>query len=732
MRIFAITLCLLLAARLSMYAQAPLKPRDPSITGPQTFAIILGISKYKFVRPLAYADKDAMLFKQFLQSPGGGSVKEENIFSLLNEKATSSSFWSKSFQWLKAKKPAKGDKLFIYLAGHGDAIDEEQFFFLTYDCNPMGDKNNYLAGGSIQLYNLKRKIAAETAKGVEVVFVMDACRTSELPGGQEGQSFLTNAITEQKMGEIMMLATAAGQVSLEDKSIGNGHGLFTYYLVDGLSGLADNEGTADNEVTYNEIKKYIDKNVPSVAMQQFKKKQEPYFCCNEFSERIISKVDAAYLKKWQQEKKRGGGNSFTGNLAYDTWNAPADTLLTETYNRFTRAIETNKLTGAGSAEDFYNQLQKKFPGNPYTEDARTTLAGQFIDFAQAKINDYLSCLESSPKQRQENFEAGLRLQKAIDLLKNDEPEYAKELSDQMHLLKAAGDFGTSGVNGTIDNAFKEAYQAIAIQPNGAYIQNWLAILHLENNRLDSAKYYAEKATKTAPNWRCAFVTLAKLQREPANNNQPEQPKKPAAKTPGRKFQFGSVLGAGQIKYAISTTSNPQIDTLTGATATGKIKYDLGVIGQINLGGLISIRPAVLVSVESSELVYTRRSPTGAPVQTVTVPVKTTSVNIPVPIIIRFSNKNIAPYISAGPVLSFIRQKDDENSARVAVNTTDVLGDAGIGVDIGFLKSHLVISPEIKYTRGFTDANGTSNTSFNRIITKLNKEAFTFSIYVRAR
>ena len=182
---------LLLQASLS--AQTPLIPRDTTIAGPQTFAMVVGISDYRYVRPLNYADKDAELFSDFLRSPGGGNVPKDNIFSLLNEKATSSNFWSKGFQWMKEKRLQKGDKLFIYMAGHGDAIDEDQYFFISYDCNPGGDKNNYLAGGTIQLFNLKKKIAAETAKGVEVIFIMDACRTNELPGGAEGLNFLNTS-----------------------------------------------------------------------------------------------------------------------------------------------------------------------------------------------------------------------------------------------------------------------------------------------------------------------------------------------------------------------------------------------------------------------------------------------------------------------------------------------------------------------------------------------------------
>ena len=77
------TLLVLVSISLNAIAQTPLKVRDASIKGSQTFAIVLGVSKYKYVRPLAYADKDAILFKDYLKSPGGGSVKDENIFMLL-------------------------------------------------------------------------------------------------------------------------------------------------------------------------------------------------------------------------------------------------------------------------------------------------------------------------------------------------------------------------------------------------------------------------------------------------------------------------------------------------------------------------------------------------------------------------------------------------------------------------------------------------------------------------
>lgn len=515
--------------------QAPPKPRDTTIAGPQTFAMVMGISSYKYVRPLTYADKDAEMFKDFLKSPAGGKMPEDNIYMLLNEQATLANFYSKGFQWLKVKKLQKGDRLFIYLAGHGDAIDEDQFFYLAYDCNPAGDKNNYLVGGAIQLYNLKKKIAAETAKGVDVYFIMDACRSNELPGGSEGQNFLNSAISEKRAGEIIMLATGAGQESLEDASIGSGHGLFTYYLVDGLTGMADSIGTVDEKITLAEIQKYVDNHVPSIAQNRFKRKQDPFFCCNENSEKVVSIVDKVYLEKWIMTKKlqaKGAGTSVAprGRAVF----GPADTLLIETYNLFNTAIKESRLTGNASAEYYYELMAQKFPDNSYTIDAQTTLAVEFINFAQSKINLYLDCKDASSIQKiraqldddektdeistslnrmekvaqQEFYEIGNMLEKAIRFISSDDPDFAKSLMGRMYFFKARGYFGQNRKTVGIKEAFQYAYNAYAADRNAAYILNTLSSLHLDNNRYDSAIFYAGKAIAAAPKWRYPYVTLA--------------------------------------------------------------------------------------------------------------------------------------------------------------------------------------------------------------------------------
>ena len=731
-----VTMAFVLLPRFNTSAQSPLKPRDASIKGPQTFAMVVGISKYKYVRPLTYADKDAEMFRDYLKSPGGGSMKDDNIFCILNDQATNSNFWGKGFQWLKAKQLQKGDRLFIYLAGHGDAIDEDQFFFLGYDCNPGGDKNNYLVSGAIQLFNLKKKIANETNKGVEVFFIMDACRSNELPGGTEGQNFLNSAISEKKVGEIIMLATGAGQESLEDASIGNGHGLFTYYLVDGLTGSADSIGTPDNKVTYEEIKKYVDKNVPSVAQLRFKRKQDPFFCCNENTEKIISTVNAAYLQKWLQTKKqqtRGRGNSFSGTIERPAKFATADTILIETYNLFYKAVKSNNITGKSSAEEYFGQLNKKYPGNPYTLDAKSTLAVEYINVAQRKVDRYLVCGDDgSAKEKQENYEAAINLEKAIAIVREDDDDFANSLKNRMYLLKASGDYGSGGKNGDMAIAFQNAYAALAIDRDGAYIQNKLAQLHLTNNQKDSALFYANKATKIAPKWLCGLTTLALIQKALSNDGKKPDDKKNQTKKPLRKSSFGYTLGGG-LNQSKPTYSGNANTGFIGVDANTAPTFNLGFIYQVNFGNTISIRPSATVSFENTDIDFQKRPPTGGQTVIETVAVKGTAVNVALPLIIRLSSKNIAPYISLGPSFSYLVSQNSASSELLPVKKSLAIGNGGLGVDINLLKSEIIISPELKYSAGLSDIkDGAATSNYAAAVSTLKKNAFTLSVSLRKR
>jgi tetratricopeptide (TPR) repeat protein len=537
----SILLALLLLLLFNAQAQVAADTSATTDTSAKTYAIVIGISNYKFIQPLDFADKDAGLFRDFLKSAGGGNLKVDDIFCLLNEDAKAANFWVKGMNWLRSKNLKKNDRLFIYMAGHGDAINQDEYFFLTYDCNPAGDKNNYIITGNIQLYNLKSRIAEWVRKGVEVVLVMDACRSNELPGGSEGQQTLNAAISEKNAGEMVMLATGAGQESLEDANIGTGHGLFTYYLVDGLSGLADTKGDANQKITFKELESYVGSNVPIIAQEKYKKKQDPYFCCEAFDSKNIAIVDSSFLRKWTAVK---GMQNLSGNemdaIARGIKTRGRDSVLSDTnflatYHRFNKAVREMNLTGGDSSAEFYFlQLNSFDPSNNLTREAKATLAAELINYAQTKINLYLQGKDAAAVQQmrsqldeEESSEeitmtldrmekvakldfssTGLMLEKALKLLDIQDSVITKSLAAKVFFFKAHGFFDKG--NKTMDylEALKFAQLANTFDRNAAYTLNTISSLYIQKHQFDSAVYYATKAIEVAPKWRYPYLNNA--------------------------------------------------------------------------------------------------------------------------------------------------------------------------------------------------------------------------------
>lgn len=523
------------------YGQVTAAPAVTDTSSPKTYAMIIGISNYKFIQPLDFADKDAGLFRDFLKSPGGGKLDTEDIFCLLNEEAKAANFWVKGMNWLRSKNVKSGDRLFIYMAGHGDAINQDEYFFLTYDCNPAGDKNNYIITGNIQLYNLKSRIAEWVRKGVEVVLVMDACRSNELPGGTEGQQTLNSAISEKNAGEMVMLATGAGQESLEDASIGTGHGLFTYYLVDGLSGLADTKDAPDQKITFKELQTYVGNNVPIIAQEKYKRKQDPYFCCEAFDQKNVAIVDSSFLSKWTAVKTMNNlSGSETDGIArgFKTRgndNTAADTSFLATYHLFNKAVQQMKLIGTDSSAEFYLlQLNSYDPSNILTKEAKATLAAELINYAQTKINLYLQGKDAAAVQqmrsqmdeeensdeitmtldrmekisKQDFSQTGIMLEKALKLLEIQDSTISKSLAAKVFFFKAHGFFDKG--NKTMDylEALKFAQLANTVDQGAAYTLNTISSLYIQKHQYDSAVYYATQAIAVAPKWRYPYLNNA--------------------------------------------------------------------------------------------------------------------------------------------------------------------------------------------------------------------------------
>lgn len=226
------------------------------IAGGKVYAVVIGISNYQNIEKLKYADRDASVFADFLKSKAGGSVSPDNIQLLLNENATTGKI-DASFGWL-ADKTKQGDVAIIYFAGHGDVetrTSHQNGFLLSYD----SPKNVYIAG-ALPVSYLSDFVSTLSEKKVQVILITDACRSGKLAGGMDGAKQTSSMLMNQWSSEIKILSCQAGELSQEGKQWGNGRGVFSYYFIQGLSGLAD--ANNDHQVSLSEIYAYLIKNIP--------------------------------------------------------------------------------------------------------------------------------------------------------------------------------------------------------------------------------------------------------------------------------------------------------------------------------------------------------------------------------------------------------------------------------------------------------------------------------------
>jgi hypothetical protein len=232
------------------------------------WAVAIGISRYRAVRPLAYADRDAAAFQDYLVRQLG--VPAENVTLLTNEQATLMSL-KRTLGTDLRRRAGERDTVIIFYAGHGapeaeaGRADDDglEKYLVPYDADP-GDL--YTTGLPMrEIETIFQRLASD-----RVIFITDSCYS----GATAGRTFATASrravISDgflerlaRARGRIVLTASRASEISEERDELG--HGVFTYYLLEGLRGAADSDG--DGIVTVDEVYAYVARKVPEVTGQ---------------------------------------------------------------------------------------------------------------------------------------------------------------------------------------------------------------------------------------------------------------------------------------------------------------------------------------------------------------------------------------------------------------------------------------------------------------------------------
>lgn len=226
----------------------------------ERWAVVVGVSKYrhraKGISELKSAASDARAFAEFLKSSRGGNFKGKNVLLLTDEQATSAALRRALFTFLK--RAIEEDLVIFFFSGQGASEIEgsDNYYLLTYDADP-----NDLPSTAIPVWDVdiafRRNIKAK-----RTVILADACHISNIGRDQGSRAMPGNnlinkyihALSEAGEGRAIFTATQVGQVGIEKALRGRKTGLFTHYLLEALSGLADENG--DGVVTLGETIDY--------------------------------------------------------------------------------------------------------------------------------------------------------------------------------------------------------------------------------------------------------------------------------------------------------------------------------------------------------------------------------------------------------------------------------------------------------------------------------------------
>ena len=490
----------------------------------KTFAVVIGISDYsdEAIPDLKFANRDAIAFSEYLQSNAGNNVPEENIKLLINEKATTSRI-AAAMDWL-VESCEEGDRAMIYFSGHGDVETKtamQHGFLLTHD----SPSSTYIAG-AYPLFYLQSVISTLSTKNKASVFMfMDACHAGKLAGSDVGGVEATSSIlAKQFANETKILSCQPNEFSLEGEQWGNGRGVFSYHLIQGLVGLADQND--DLKINVLELERYLE---DKVSMEVSPNSQIPMTVG--IKSNIVGYVDDVQLKKLQLENE-----AELGMMAIvDSKGKEKEILMKldssrlSVYELFKKALSVHPLMNVNgynndsnvlTADELYRDLITVEELSELHSSMTRALAVALQENAQKAINGFLKIRSQQFSVKGLDNESILEeytinavyLKRAAELLGREHYMY-NDLVAKSKYFEGKSNYHLSlkditNRDSLIDLSLLLLEGALSITPNAPHVLVALAWIYGVLQDYDKALQYALMASSLSPTWPIPYSFLS--------------------------------------------------------------------------------------------------------------------------------------------------------------------------------------------------------------------------------
>lgn len=498
----------ILAGLLPLHLWGQLKPLIPQQG--TTRAVIVGVSEYSNERipRLQFAHADAEAFAGFLRSEAGGNIPENQIKILTNRQATQGQM-AAALTWLM-EESKEGDMAIIFFSGHGDMETQtvmKHGFLLTHDA----PASTYMAGGAFPVFYLQSIVQTlSTQIKAQVVLITDACHAGQLAGSaNRGAQATAQLLAEQFANEARLLSCQPDEFSAEGAQWGGGHGVFTYFLLDGLTGLAD--ANQDQTVTLLELQRFLEDQVPVAVAPS---SQIPLVFGNKGMKMAkVNETALAALKERRKEPSNSSSNlvAFRSVSQYPS----EDSLVQAMYQRFQSALSQKRLLppDEDDAYSLYTALLEQPAAAYLHNDLRRSLAATLMDDAQQAINDYLAANPLELRRRW-SFDARYEqfptyLMKAAEILGTEHFAY-RDLQNKALYFNGLN-LRLKGERDRNRELYRQAdsiqKQVLAADPNAAYAYNELGLLARRVRDFEAGAGYFQQALDLSPTWVLAETNL---------------------------------------------------------------------------------------------------------------------------------------------------------------------------------------------------------------------------------
>jgi tetratricopeptide (TPR) repeat protein len=464
-----------------------------ALKGGQTYALLVGLSKYKDPGlALQFADKDAVDFSKLIETPRVGGIPAQNILLLTDDKATVGAVRNGFDDFLK-NRAKKGDTVIILLAGHGtvEIPGSKGAFILTYDSDPQDLKST-----SLPMADLRVLFEEQLQKVGRVLLFVDVCKAGTIGTIHSTTISADVQRLEEVEGSLFgLLASRPKEVSREGPEFGGGHGVFSYFVMKGLTGAAD--ANKDGVVDINELIKYVQDQVAQATGDKQHPREFGSFDNTSLADLKKPGMDMAHVHFPVILDSRSGEPLYLASASPEPQAFSQE--VAQDIARFTDAVSNRRLL-PDQPDNAFNALQKlKNELNPdrYFE-RENQLRVALEDQGQSILLKYLAG-DQNPQTRGD-FDSG-----------NQYMDAARKLTPDSLLLEGRQDF-FQGRTLLFDKKFPEAAnlleQAIRFDPGAAYGYNALGIAYLEQAQFDRAIPAFRDAAKRAQHWAYPLHNLA--------------------------------------------------------------------------------------------------------------------------------------------------------------------------------------------------------------------------------